>query len=70
MTGWLTALGSEGTALSLLILGHVLADFTFQTDESSKIRNTTFTWWATTIWTIATNHLSVSTTVSELCPFR
>jgi len=33
MSGWLTALGSEGTALALLLLGHVLGDFVFQTDE-------------------------------------
>lgn len=32
MSGWLTALGPEGTALALLLLSHVLADFTFQTD--------------------------------------
>lgn len=33
MNGWLTALGPEGTALALLILGHVLGDFIFQPDE-------------------------------------
>lgn len=33
MTGWLTALGPLGTALALLLLGHVLGDFAFQTDE-------------------------------------
>lgn len=33
MSGWLTALGPEGSALALLLLGHVLGDFVFQTDE-------------------------------------
>lgn len=33
MSGWLTTLGPEGSALALLLLGHVLADFTLQTDE-------------------------------------
>lgn len=33
MSGWLTGLGPEGTALALLVLGHVLGDFVFQTDE-------------------------------------
>lgn len=32
MSGFLTGLGPLGTALSLLMLGHILADFTFQTD--------------------------------------
>ncbi len=32
MSGLLTAMGPEGTALALLVLGHVLADFAFQTD--------------------------------------
>jgi hypothetical protein len=36
MTGWITALGLEGTALALLLLGHVLGDFTFQTDELAR----------------------------------
>lgn len=36
MTGWITALGPEGTALALLLLGHVLGDFLFQTDEMAK----------------------------------
>ncbi|WP_435346067.1 DUF3307 domain-containing protein [Haloarchaeobius sp. HRN-SO-5] len=36
MNGWLTALGPEGTALALLLLGHVLGDFVFQTDELAK----------------------------------
>lgn len=36
MTGVLTALGPEGTALALLILGHVLGDFLFQTDAMAK----------------------------------
>lgn len=39
MTGWLTNLGPEGTALALLILGHVLADFVFQTDETAKMKH-------------------------------
>lgn len=33
MTGWLTSLGPSGTALALLLLGHVLGDFVFQTDS-------------------------------------
>ncbi|ACV11192.1 hypothetical protein Huta_1009 [Halorhabdus utahensis DSM 12940] len=36
MTGWLTALGPEGTALALLLLGHVLGDFVFQTDALAR----------------------------------
>jgi hypothetical protein len=32
MSGLLTSLGPAGTALSLLVLGHILGDFTFQTD--------------------------------------
>lgn len=36
MSGWLTALGPAGTALALLLLGHVLGDFVFQTDEMAK----------------------------------
>lgn len=32
MSGWLTGLGSSGTALALLLLGHVLGDFVFQTE--------------------------------------
>lgn len=36
MNGRLTALGPEGTALALLLLGHVLGDFVFQTDELAK----------------------------------
>jgi hypothetical protein len=36
MSGWLTALGPAGTALALLLLGHVLGDFTFQTDELAR----------------------------------
>lgn len=32
MSGWLTALGPAGTALALLLLGHVLGDFVFQTE--------------------------------------
>lgn len=36
MSGWLTALGPEGTALALLLLGHVLGDFVFQTDAMAR----------------------------------
>lgn len=36
MSGLLTTLGSEGTALALLLLGHVLGDFVFQTDELAE----------------------------------
>lgn len=36
MSGWLTALGPEGTALALLLTGHVLGDFVFQTDELAE----------------------------------
>jgi hypothetical protein len=36
MGGWLTALGTEGTALAFLLLGHILGDFVFQTDELAK----------------------------------
>lgn len=36
MSGWLTSLGPEGTALGLLLVGHVLGDFVFQTDELAK----------------------------------
>lgn len=39
MSGWLTALGPEGTALALLLLGHVLGDFTFQTDALAKAKH-------------------------------
>ncbi|MFW5911487.1 MAG: DUF3307 domain-containing protein [Halolamina sp.] len=35
MSEWLTALGPEGTAFALLVLGHVLGDFTFQTDAQA-----------------------------------
>lgn len=41
MNGWLTPLGPEGTALALLLLGHVLADFVFQTDEMAKNKHQT-----------------------------
>lgn len=36
MSGWLTALGPAGTALALLVLGHVLGDFAFQSDELAE----------------------------------
>lgn len=36
MTGWLTALGLDGTAFALLLLGHVIGDFLFQTDEMAR----------------------------------
>lgn len=36
MSGWLTGLGAEGTALALLLLGHVLGDFVFQTDAMAS----------------------------------
>lgn len=36
MSGWLTALGPAGTALALLVLGHVLGDFVFQTDGLAR----------------------------------
>lgn len=36
MSGWLTALGPAGTALALLVLGHVLADFVFQTEVMAR----------------------------------
>lgn len=36
MNGVLTALGPKGTAFALLLLGHVLGDFVFQTDEQAK----------------------------------
>ncbi|MFW5918797.1 MAG: DUF3307 domain-containing protein [Halanaeroarchaeum sp.] len=36
MTGALTALGPDGTALALLVLGHVLGDFLFQTEAMAK----------------------------------
>jgi hypothetical protein len=36
MSGWLTALGPAGTALALLLLGHVLGDFVLQTDRMAK----------------------------------
>lgn len=36
MSGWLTGLGPAGTALALLLLGHVLADFVFQTDAMAE----------------------------------
>jgi hypothetical protein len=39
MTGWLTALGPEGTALALLVLGHVLGDFAFQTDALARTKH-------------------------------
>lgn len=42
MSGWLTALGPEGTALALLLTGHVLGDFVFQTDEVAKNKHKWF----------------------------
>lgn len=39
MSGWLTGLGPAGTALALLLLGHVLADFAFQTDEMARTKH-------------------------------
>jgi hypothetical protein len=36
VSGWLTATGPEGTALALLLLGHVLGDFTFQTERLAE----------------------------------
>lgn len=39
MSGWLTGLGPEGTALALLVLGHVLGDFVFQTDELAATKH-------------------------------
>lgn len=38
MTGLLPALGPSGTALALLVLGHVLADFVFQTDALAQAK--------------------------------
>lgn len=39
MTGWLTTLGPDGTALALLVAGHVLADFVFQTDAIARTKH-------------------------------
>lgn len=39
MSGWLTGLGPAGTALALLLLGHVLADFAFQTDAMAMAKH-------------------------------
>jgi hypothetical protein len=39
MSGWLTALGPEGTAVALLVLGHVFGDFVFQTDELAAAKH-------------------------------
>lgn len=39
MAGWLTTLGPEGTALALLLLGHVLGDFVFQTDRMARSKH-------------------------------
>ena len=36
MSGWLTGVGPAGTALALLLLGHVLGDFVFQPDAMAK----------------------------------
>lgn len=41
MSGWLTALGPAGTALAVLLLGHVLGDFVFQTDEMASAKHRT-----------------------------
>ena len=38
MTGLLATLGPAGTALALLVLGHVLGDFVFQTDALAKAK--------------------------------
>jgi hypothetical protein len=39
MSGWLTGLGPAGTALALLVLGHVLGDFVFQTDALAMAKH-------------------------------
>lgn len=39
MSGWLTGLGPAGTALALLLLGHVLGDFVFQTDALAMAKH-------------------------------
>lgn len=39
MSGWLTGLGPAGTALALLLLGHVLGDFAFQTDDLAAAKH-------------------------------
>lgn len=39
MSGWLTGLGPAGTALALLVLGHVLGDFAFQTDALAMAKH-------------------------------
>lgn len=38
--GWMMRLGSQGTVLSLLLLGHVLADFVFQSDAMVERKKT------------------------------
>jgi hypothetical protein len=39
MSAWLTSLGPAGTALALLVLGHVLGDFVFQTDALAMAKH-------------------------------
>lgn len=39
MSGWLTGLGPAGTALALLLVGHVLGDFVFQTDAMARSKH-------------------------------
>lgn len=39
MSGWLTGLGPAGTALALLVLGHVLGDFAFQTETLAMAKH-------------------------------
>jgi len=39
MTGWLSALGPAGTALALLLLGHAMGDFVFQTDRLARTKH-------------------------------
>lgn len=39
MSGWLIGLGPAGTALALLMLGHVLGDFVFQTDALAMAKH-------------------------------
>lgn len=36
MSGWLISLGPAGTAFALLLLGHILGDFAFQTDDLAR----------------------------------
>jgi len=39
VTGWLTGLGPAGAGVALLVLGHVLGDFVFQTDELAAAKH-------------------------------